>query len=117
MPSFRYAFIQICNQTFFLWRERVAVLRVMLEVQLQYLPLLGNIFHFHALLVHGHQALPFEAAFRQRQARRISVQVVSVQVGHVIFRFARVISFDQRVAGLCVAFAYHGDSASHPSLD
>ena len=40
--------------------------------------------------------------------------LVSRQVINVIFRFPRVISFDQRVAHLCVAFAYHGDAASHP---
>ena len=74
-------------------------------------------FHFHELLYRGHHALPLEAAFRQRQAHRISVQVVSVQVGYVICRFAYVISFNQWVARLCVAFAYHGDAASHPSRD
>ena len=39
------------------------------------------------------------------------------QHSYVICRFACVISFNQRVARLCVAFAYHGDAASHPSLD
>ena len=43
--------------------------------------------------------------------------LVSRQVINVIFRFARVISFDQRVARLCVALAYHGNAAYHPSLD
>ncbi len=87
----------------------------MLEVQLQYSPLLGMFFHFHELLFRGHTR--FHLKLRQRQAHRISVQVVSVQVGYVICRFACVISINQRVARLCVAFAYHGDAASHPSLD
>ena len=43
--------------------------------------------------------------------------LVSRHVINVIFRFARVMSFDQRVARLCIVFAYHGDAASHPSLD
>ena len=59
----------------------------------------------------------FHLKLRQRQAHCISVQVVSVQVGYVICRFACVISFNQRVARLCVAFAYHGDAASHPSRE
>ena len=33
------------------------------------------------------------------------------------FRFARVIAFDERVARLCVAFVYHEDATSLPSLD
>ena len=47
----------------------------------------------------------------------MSVQVVRVQVGYVICWFPCVISFNQRVARLCVAFAYHGDAASHPSRE
>lgn len=42
-------------------------------------------------------------------------QVVSVQVGYVIFRFARVIYFDQRVARLCED--EDKDAVSYPSLD
>ena len=45
-----------------LWRERVAVLGVILEVQLQYPPLLEMFFHFYDLLFRGHHALPLEAA-------------------------------------------------------
>ena len=74
--------------------RRVAVLGNMLEVQLQYSPLLGMFFHFHELLFRGHHALPLEAGFRQRQTHRISVQVVSVELGYVICRFACVISFN-----------------------
>ena len=55
--------------------------------------------------------------FRQREAHCMSVQVVRVQVGYVICWFPCVISFNQRVARLCVAFAYHGDAASHPSRE
>ena len=36
---------------------------------------------------------------------------------YLIFRFACVIAFDQRVARLCVAFVYHEDATSLPSLD
>ena len=101
----------------FFWREWVAVFCDMLEVQLQYSPLLGMFFHFHELLFRGRHALPLEAAFRQQEAHCISVQVVSVHVGYVICRFPCVISFNQWVACLCVAFAYHGDAASHPSRE
>ena len=73
--------------------------------------------YFYDLLFRGHHAFPLKAAFRQGQAHRPSVQVVSVQVGYVIFRFPRLISFNQWVPRLCVAFAYHEDAASHPSRD
>ena len=44
-------------------------------------------------------------------------QVVSVQVGYVIFKFARVIPFDQRAARLCKDEDEDKDAVSHPSLD
>ena len=42
-------------------------------------------------------------------------QVVSIQVGYVIFTFSRVISFD-RVAGLCEDEDEDKDAVSHPAL-
>ena len=49
---------------------------------------------------------------------RLKPQVVSVQEGYVIFRFARVISFDQRPARLCENEGEDEDkdAVSHPSF-
>ena len=103
-------------------RQRTVIVRIMqlfrvLEVYLQNPAFLRIPLHLDYLLCCWHHTLPVKSFLRQRQAHCPSVEVVDVQISDVVRWLSWLISFNSRVACLCLQFAHHRYAAPHSLLD